>query len=262
MIKRRLHRIVSNLAIRTGLHDRDRAIRDLPGETVDLIHEVRRRNLTYLSSRKIASLLRICEIGRQLDTDGLFIEAGCALGGSAVLIARHKPESCELRVYDVFGTIPPPSERDEADVHERYEAIASGKSVGLGGDVYYGYQDNLYDRVCQTFVDFGMEPNAGSVHLIKGLVQDTLQVDRPVFLAHIDVDWYDPVMVCLERTVPRLCEHGFIVLDDYKDWSGCHKAVDDYFRPRKDEFRFDLSNGNLIVTRSTNTWAAATATAV
>jgi asparagine synthase (glutamine-hydrolysing) len=241
--------LLKRLASRAGLGDH--AIGAFPKDTVDLIQEIRRRHLTYLSSAKIARLLHLCEVARQFDTPGLFIEAGCALGGSSILLAKHKPPQCELRVYDVFGTIPPPSARDDADVHTRYETIASGKSVGLGGDVYYGYQANLYERVCQTFVEFGIEPNANGVRLIKGLVEDTLQVDRPVLLAHIDVDWYDPVTVCLERIVPKLSEHGAIVLDDYKDWSGCHKAVDDYFRARKREFRFDLSGGNLVVTRAT-----------
>jgi asparagine synthase (glutamine-hydrolysing) len=242
--------LLKRLASRAGLHDR--AIDAFPKDTVDLIQEIQRRHLTYLSSAKIARLLHLCEAARRLDASGLVIEAGCALGGSAILLAKHKPRLCELRVYDVFATIPPPSARDDADVHTRYETISSGNAVGLGGDVYYGYQAHLYERVCRTFVEFGIEPNANGVQLIKGLVEDTLQVDRPVLLAHIDVDWYDPVTVCLERIVPKLSEHGAIVLDDYKDWSGCHKAVDDYFRARKHEFRFDLSGGNLVVTRATS----------
>jgi asparagine synthase (glutamine-hydrolysing) len=251
-MRTRIKSFLKHLAARSGRPDR--AIAALPTATVDLIREIQRRNLTYLSPEKIATLLHICDVARRLDTDELFIEAGCALGGSAVLLAKHKPPPCDLRVYDVFGTIPPPSERDGPDVHDRYKTISAGQSVGLGGDVYYGYQVNLYERVFQTLIEFGIEPTRDGVRLIKGFVQDTLQIDRPVFLAHIDVDWYDPVMVCLEQVVPKLSEHGFIVLDDYHDWSGCHRAVDDYFRARRGDFRFDPSGGSLVVTRVTNTW--------
>jgi O-methyltransferase len=97
------------------------------------------------------------------------------------------------------------------------------------------------------------------VHLIKGLVQDTLQVDQPVFLAHIDVDWYDPVLACLERIVPRLSDDGFLVLDDYNDWSGCRRAVDDYFKGIKDNYVFDLSAGNLVIAKKSNQWVGTSA---
>jgi hypothetical protein len=150
--------------------------------------------------------------------------------------------------------IPEASDRDGRDVHRRFEQISRGDATGLGGDVYHGYQENLYERVCSTFLEFGITPNSDGVHLIKGPVEETLQVDLPVFLAHIDVDWYDPVMVCLERIVPRLSDDGFLVLDDYNDWSGCRRAVDDYFRQIKNGFEFELGAGNLVVTKKCNRW--------
>jgi hypothetical protein len=245
-------RILRKLLQKLGLMDLD--FRSFPKETISLVRQVRERNLTYLSNKKLARLLRICEIANKVETRGLFVEAGCALGGSAILLAKCKPTHAELRVFDVFGTIPAPSDRDGADVHERYKIITSGKSVGLGGSTYYGYQNDLYDRVCATFVEFGIKPNTETVSLIKGLVQDTLKIDKPVFLAHIDVDWYEPVLTCLERIVPNLCDDGFVVLDDYKDWSGCRRAVDDYFRPIRSDYRFNLSAGNLVVTKNSNSW--------
>jgi O-methyltransferase len=230
---------------------------DLSGlspDVVELIHAVRQKNLTFLSNRKLARLARLCQIARLANSKGLFIEAGCALGGSAILLARHKPADSDLRVYDVFAMIPAPSERDGADVHQRFEKIGRGEAVGLGGEVYYGYQKNLYERVCSTFSEFGIEPNSNGVHLIKGLVQDTLHVDQPVFLAHVDVDWYDPVLVCLERIVPRLTDDGFLVLDDYNDWSGCRRAVDDYFSGIKSAYEFDLSSESLVIAKKGNRW--------
>ena len=150
--------------------------------------------------------------------------------------------------------IPPPSEHDGKDVHERYAVIASGESSGLGGDTYYGYLENLRERVERNFVAAGVELGHHRVSLVEGLVQDTLAVDAPVFLAHFDVDWYDPVMTCLERIVPRLHGDGFIVFDDYLDWSGCRRAVDEYFKDRRSEFVFDDRPGSLTVARAGNRW--------
>ena len=45
---------------------------------------------------------------------GIFVEAGCALGGSTIVIAHAKEQERPLRVYDVFDMIPPPTAEDPA----------------------------------------------------------------------------------------------------------------------------------------------------
>lgn len=220
---------------------------NLPDEVLSLLGEVRAQKLTYLSSGKLTKLAELCIKLRDAKISGLFIEAGCALGGSSIVLGKLKPAGTKLRIYDVFDMIPPPTEKDGADVHQRYELIRSGKSKGLGGDKYYGYMDNLQAVVRHNLESFGLQCDGTDIELIKGLVEDTLQVDQPVLLAHIDVDWFKPVTACLERLVPRLAPQGFIVLDDYEDWSGCRAAVDQYFRDKRKSYQFDLSGGNLVV---------------
>jgi asparagine synthase (glutamine-hydrolysing) len=39
-------------------------------------------------------------------------------------------------------------------------------------------------------------------------------------------------MTCVERISPLLVPGGRLVLDDYYAWSGCRKAVDEYFAER------------------------------
>ena len=39
-------------------------------------------------------------------------------------------------------------------------------------------------------------------------------------------------MTCLERIAPLVVPGGRIVLDDYDHWSGCRRAVDEYFADR------------------------------
>ena len=74
------------------------------------------------------------------------IEAGTARGGSAIVMAAAKAPDRPMKVYDVFGMIPPPTEHDGADVHGRYAKIAGGEAKGVGGETYYGYRDDLYER--------------------------------------------------------------------------------------------------------------------
>ena len=212
-----------------------------------MIRRVKEQKLTYLSDERLVRIASLCMHVERKRIPGMIIEAGCALGGSSIVIAATKAKSRELRVYDVFGMIPPPSEKDQEDVHKRYDVIRSGKSKGIDGDAYYGYVPNLYERVVESFREAGYAPEENSVRLVKGLLQETLNVNESVSLAHIDVDWYDPVHVSLERIVPHVSRGGSIILDDYLDWSGCRQAVDDYFRGREDSFRFDTSSGSLLV---------------
>ena len=77
-----------------------------------------------------------------------------------------------------------------------------------------------------------------NVELIQGLFEDTIELDEPVALAHLDGDWYESTMTCLTRIAPLLVPGGRIVLDDYYKWSGCRAAVDEYFADR-DGFRLE-----------------------
>jgi asparagine synthase (glutamine-hydrolysing) len=215
-----------------------------------LIGRIRERNLTYLSDRKLASLANTCRGIESAGLPGLFIEAGCALGGSAILIASLKSVPREFRVYDVFGMIPPPTREDTEDVHERYRTIAQGRAAGIRQDRYYGYEDDLYGKVTGNLAGFGIDCARDRVALVKGLLQDTLRLEGPVAFAHVDVDWYDPVKTCLERIWPRLVGGGSVILDDYHDWGGCRKAADEYLGTIAGQFRLDDSAGSLKVTRT------------
>lgn len=216
----------------------------------ELVSRVRARHLTYLSDGKLRSLIETCHRIEAAGTPGLFIEAGCALGGSAIVIATLKKPERDFRVYDVFGMIPPPTAEDPPEVHERYRIILEGKSQGLGGNRYYGYEADLFEIVQSNLQSFGVDCQRQHVSLIKGLVQDTMVVDGPVAFAHIDVDWYEPVKTCLERIVPHLSPGGALILDDYLDWGGCKKAVDEYFGPAiSREFEHDHSAGSMKITR-------------
>lgn len=214
-----------------------------------LIKNIKHKNLTYLSNQKLSSITATCKSLEEKNKDGLFIEAGCALGGSTILITSIKSKSRPLLVYDVFGMIPPPTQDDTDDVHARYKDIVDGKSTGLGGDKYYGYEENLYEKVQSNLREFGIDIDNQSVSLIKGLVQDTLEIDKPVAFAHIDVDWYQPVMTCLERIFPHLIIGGSIILDDYHDWGGCKKATDEYLKNIKGQYELNDTAGSMKITR-------------
>lgn len=208
-------------------------------QTIPLvITSVKEKSLTYLSSAALHDLYeQVIRIERE-NISGCLIEAGCALGGSAIVIGTAKSISRPLYVYDVFGIIPPPSEMDGPDVKNRYQEIQSGSSQGIDGDLYYGYVNDLINKVEENFNAYQLPLIKNNIYLIQGLFQDVLHLDREVALAHIDGDWYDSVKVCLEQIEPHLVSGGTLIIDDYDSWSGCRKAVREYFKDKESQYRF------------------------
>lgn len=214
-----------------------------------LITRVCAANLTYLPAKRLESLLTTCRAIEAASLPGNFIEVGCALGGSAILIATAKQRERPFFVYDVFGAMPPPTQQDAQDAHARYKIIAAGQAVGIGGANYYGYHTDLYAEVQANFNDFGIHGAERSVWLVKGLIQQTLSVEHAVAFAHVDVDWHEPVSLCLTRIFPNLVVGGSIILDDYRDWAGCRMAANAYLRGVAGQFALDSRAGSLKITR-------------
>jgi O-methyltransferase len=210
---------------------------------------VKRDRLTYLSAAKLRSLEAAIKRVLAARVPGDFVECGVALGGSGIVLATHMDAGRAFHGYDLFGTIPPPTERDPAEAHERFARISAGEAKGLGdGDEYYGYVDDLYGRVRKSFARHGVAPAPGRVELHRGLFEDTLELDAPVALAHVDSDWHDPVACCLERIGERLSPGGIVVADDYNDYGGCRTACHEFLAGR-DDVRVLRAAPHLVVQR-------------
>lgn len=198
-----------------------------------LIIELRSCGLTYLTRMALADLA----LSVLADPPkGTVIEAGAALGGSTILLAAAKRPHQSLYVYDTFGMIPPPTDSDGTDAHERYDVIARGEAEGIGRNPYYGYRADLYDRVVENLRRFGYEPDEHRVVLVRGDFEETLHPEAPVAVAHIDCDWYRSVRTCLRRIGPKVLPGGRMVIDDYDHWSGARRAVDEWLEGA-DEFQ-------------------------
>jgi len=201
-----------------------------------------------LNWRKLRNLEQALRQAREVSGD--YLEAGVALGGSAVVIGSQMPTDRTLHLYDTFAMIPAASDRDPPEAQERFDTIRSGASGGIGGNPYYGYLDNLDQRVCRTLEEYGLR---GRFVLHKGLFETTLTPDGPVALAHLDSDWYESVRVCLDRIYPHLARGGLLVSDDYSDWGGAREALDEFWSEHGDIVR--VAGGeqgtNLVLRRGT-----------
>ena len=159
--------------------------------------------------------------------------------GVAAAERRARAQARHFMGFDLFGQIPPPGPNDPPEAHERHAAIREGRSEGLNGATYYGYEADLYGKVSALMGRFGVAPDGNAIVLVKGLFEDTVPGGLPdaVALAHVDCDWYEPVKLCLAELAPRMGKGAAIVLDDYADWEGCRTAADEFLAANK---KFEL----------------------
>lgn len=174
---------------------------------------------------------------------GNLAEFGIALGGSAICIASKLAEGQKFYGFDNFDLIPSPEPIDGELPNARYHEIRSGRSSGIGGDPYYGYEKDRFGLVRANFEEFGLPVDDKRIFLIKGLFEETLPgaLNEPVAFAHVDCDWYSPVRLCLESLYPRLSTGGTVFVDDYNHWEGCTKATNEFCAGHAD---IDMINAN------------------
>jgi hypothetical protein len=146
------------------------------------------------------------------------VECGVARGGSGATIATALSEVDPGRrvfLFDTFEGLPEPT-RENPD----YERAVQCTGKCRGG----------LEEVDGLFRQLGLH----NYRLIKGMFQETLPVadTGEISLLHLDGDWYESTRACLENLWDRVCEGGIVQIDDYGEWQGCKKAVDEFLSER------------------------------
>lgn len=249
LVDRMRSKITRRLAQQRDGAEIDRFLRDNPAIRAT-IEMVQRERLTFLDQQALVGLAATVQNLDLGERRGAIIEAGTALGGSSVVIAAAKARDRQFICYDTFGMIPPPSDFDGEDVHDRYAVIAAGESEGFDGEVYYGYRDDLIGEISASMTRAGFPPSDNEVTFLQGIYQDTMDIDFPVALAHVDCDWYESVMTCLERITPWLTPGGRFIIDDYDAWSGARTAVDEFMSDSANLFRAERRFGRIHILKT------------
>ena len=218
----------------------------------ETIQFLRANALTYCG--RPGKLETVHEAARSVEganVPGIFLEAGVAMGGSAIVIAKTKAPERELRLYDVFEMLPPPSANDDAKSHEVYRSFVSGSVTGPVDRNYVAHASDLLAFTRENMRRAGVDPEAANIRFVKGLYEQTLRIDEPVAFAHIDCDWYDSVKLCIDRLADRMSPGGIMLFDDYHSFQGCRRAVDEWLA-RDARFRIVHSGWTVAVQRIAN----------
>jgi len=167
---------------------------------------------------------------------GDFVECGVWKGGSMMLAAKllkHNKSDRLIYLYDTFEGMSVPGQYDFASnvkkIKQNHAEVLLKKNKKL---------------LCLANID-EVKKNLNStgytndhIRFFKGDVKQTLNQNLPdkIALLRLDTDWYESTKIELEKLFPKLTPGGILIIDDYKSWEGCKKAVDEYFENRKDVY--------------------------
>jgi O-methyltransferase len=203
-------------------------------DLVDTIKFVRRHTLS--SAQRVAALCDSVEYISRHGIEGDFAECGVWKGGSmmatALTLKRLGDTDRDLYLYDTYSGMAEPTEEDTPSPYDGYSPYKRWKrnkdksGVDDGGS---GWAAISLESVREAMLSTGYP--AERIHLVKGLVEDTIPAHSPDNLAllRLDTDWYASTKHELEQLYPRLAEGGVLIVDDYGHYEGARKAVDEYF---------------------------------
>ena len=203
----------------------------------DLAATMRRvRRHTLSSAARIAALCDAVEYVVANDIEGDVAECGVWKGGSmmaaALTLMRRGDTERDLYLYDTFSGMAAPTAEDVRSPydgyspHWRWRRSSGAESSRDGGSDWAAVPEA---PVREAMLSTGYPPER--IHLVPGLVEETLPREAPERLAllRLDTDWYASTKHELEHLYPRLSEGGVLIVDDYGHYEGARRAVDEYF---------------------------------
>ena len=160
---------------------------------------------------------------------GAFVECGVWKGGSSMaaalrLIQLNQPDRA-FYLFDTFEGMTPPSEIDRS-ASSGFSAMTMLKSAPAKSKLLARAP---IDEVRENMAATGYPSHL--VNLVCGPVERTLPDQAPdkIALLRLDTDWYSSTRHELVHLFPRLSPGGVLIIDDYGDWEGARRAVDEYF---------------------------------
>lgn len=204
-------------------------IPELEPRDEDLLAKI--RGLSMTSSIAQWEFIRALRYIDAHNVPGAIVECGVWRGGNLALAGLLRKESGsnrEIFAYDTFAGMTAPTEHDgksvgEVDTEKKFEDLERAD-----------HNEWCYASIEDVRRNFASIVGQGSqIRMIKGPVQETLNdpsnLPEEISLLRLDTDFYDSTKIEMETLYPRLQSGGVLIIDDYGEWAGARKAVDEYF---------------------------------
>ena len=167
------------------------------------------------------------------NVDGDIVETGVWKGGTLILLKKILDEFNIKKNIFGFDTFEDGfDEPSEFDKKIKYNNI-NNKNLFVKNFDYKNFETcSLEDALNNIKNNCSIKDD---IFLIKGKVQKTLEnknLNKIAFLL-LDTDYYDSTKFTLDKLYDKVVYNGIIYIDDYGNWNGARKAVDEFFLGRK-----------------------------
>jgi|TARA_B110000858_G_scaffold104967_1_gene120063 O-methyltransferase len=202
------------------------------------------KNYTMTNPKRIFYLYNAINHIINNNIKGDIVECGVWRGGSIMTIAltliENKITDKNILLYDTFTGMSIPTNNDylfsdksklAKNLIEKDEYL---KCISSISEVKKNIFKTNYPKKKFKF--------------IVGDVKETLKkkIPQKISLLRLDTDWYESTKKELNVLFPKLSKGGVLIIDDYKTWGGCKKAVDEYFKNKKNVFFISIDNEALL----------------
>jgi hypothetical protein len=167
--------------------------------------------LRYVRNLELAARFR--------STPGCIVECGVWRGGMIAGLAEVLGPQREYFLFDSFEGLPPVAEIDGAFAIEWQKPENALKNF------------NNVKAPIEAAEAAMKKSGVPRYRIVKGWFRDTLPNFKPqeeIALLRLDADLYESTSTCLEHLYPLLAEDAVVIVDDYYDWEGCARAVNDF----------------------------------
>lgn len=172
--------------------------------------------------------------------EGDIVECGVWRGGNLILsqeiLINLKDKKKKIYGFDTFEGMTEPQDID-VDMHGKKSSELMSKTKKINN------QKNIWAYCDIETVSKNIEKNTdfSGIKLIKGDVKNTLtdvNLPKKISILRLDTDWYESTKIELEKLYPLLSIGGILIIDDYGQFKGCKKAVDEFFADNKSFFHY------------------------
>lgn len=210
---------------------------------------------TMTSYQNLNFLIRSFQHVINNNLEGDFVECGVWQGGNVILLknlmTEYKIMRKQIYAYDTFEGMTKPTAIDK-DIRFKQEKASdlmkkNLKSLNTHNIHCYYPIDKVRKNILNNCKDIK------NIKLIKGDVLKTLlvkdNIPNKISILRLDTDWYKSTKIELEILFPKLVKNGVLIIDDYGDFLGCKKAVDEYFKNKKFNI-FKIDSGARMLIKS------------
>ncbi len=201
---------------------------------------------------RLWALLQAVKYAESHNIAGDFVECGVWKGGSSRLMAQVLADSQsfsrQIWLYDTFEGMVPPTGDDIRSNGKTAQQMLTEQMSNLEDSLIWAIAPE--EEVRENLLESGYPEE--KLVFVRGDVVETLKQQTPdrIAILRLDTDWYQSTKVELEILMPKMSPGSVVIIDDYGDWEGARKAVDqflDELEPRPLVHRIDHTGRMWIV---------------